>query len=233
MRISFGVTPVIHHFVVAMNPTKTIVLFERGVNGWQSVFGDWKNWPNQAIAWTVKEKHLPSQTLLYFTSFLFAGWTRPHRSLQFSRLIRQYSVDDWDIVIVAHSEGTATAIEAMRLAGWPRISAVHLICGACDSNFERNGLNYALVTNKVGKVVCWTADNDMAMKFEDTLLGLLMFGIAWNDCPLGLSGPKNVRQQFLDNGRVTEKHWQDYGHSTCWTDYHFDQTMRGIFDNTP
>jgi pimeloyl-ACP methyl ester carboxylesterase len=205
---------------------RTIILFERGINGWASLFGDWLNWPNQAITWVHKNTDYRAHTLLYFTSALFAGWTRPHRALQFSKLIRQYSVDDWRIILVAHSEGTATAIQAMRLAGWPRIESVHLVCGACDSNFERNGLNYALVTNKIGKVFCYTAEKDFAMRLEDTMLGLLMFGISWNDCPLGMSGPKNVRPRFLDEGRVTEKHWPAYGHSDCWLSDNFESTMR-------
>ena len=215
-----------------MNPDEpTIFLFERGINGWASIIGAWNNWPNQAIVWTHTKTSAKAQTLSYFTGPFTAGLTRHRRAQAFSKLMRAYTVQNWNVHLVCHSEGTATGLEAMRLAGWPKIETVHLICGACDSNFERNGLNYALRTGKIGKVFCYRADDDGAMKLEDTVLGLAMFGISWNDLPLGLSGPVNVGAGLM-GVKVLEHHWPDYGHSTCFEPSHFIDTMELVMENS-
>ena len=215
-----------------MSAKPTIFLFERGINGWASIWGEWKNWPNLAIVWINKfaaknELNWRAQTLTYFTGPILAGLTRRFRAFQFSKLIRSYSVDDWDIIIVAHSEGTATVLEALRQAGWPKIKVLHLVCGACDSNFARNGLNFALRESKIDRIVCYRAGRDLAMEIEDTTLGLLMFGISWNDLPLGLSGPVNVAGALWGN-KVFERTlspWSTYGHSDCWEKKNLDVTM--------
>ena len=58
-----------------------------------------------------------------------------------------------------------------------------------------------------------------------------MFGISWNDLPLGLSGPVNVGLG-LWNTKVFEHHWPDYGHSDCFEPRNFVQTMELILENS-
>lgn len=211
---------------------KTIVLFERGINGWQSIFGEWHQWPNLAVAWTHKHTEFRAQTLVYFTGPIFAGLTRRWRSLQFSQLIRQYSCHDWRIIISAHSEGTATALKALRLAGWPRIESLHLLCGACDADWNRNGLNWALKTGAVGQVHYYIAGKDQAMHAENTWLGKLFFDLPRRARPLGLTGPRNVDEAV--ESRVIEHKtspWNHFNHSECWDSSHFNDTMRCLLIN--
>lgn len=221
-----------------MNQPNIIFLFERGINGWKSIFGGWKNWPNQAICWIHKNtQHSRAQTLLYFTSPLFAGLTRRYRAKSFAKLIRAYSVHDWEIHLIAHSEGTATILKALMLAGWPDIKTVHLLNGACDANFERNGLNFALMTGKIEHVFVYASEKDWAMRIEDTLLGKWLFRIRTKDKPLGLI--KNVENGFYcartvalsQRDKVKEIFWNG-GHSVCWENRNFERTMNH-FVSTP
>lgn len=208
---------------------ETIVLFERGINGFQSIWGEWHNWPNQAIAWTHKNTPHKAQTLLYFTSPIFAGLTRRWRAKQLSELIRTYSIHDWRIIAACHSEGTATWLKAQRLAGWPRVEALHLICGACNADFEKNGLNWALRIGAVGKVHVYIAGKDEAMWAENTWLGKLLFDLPRRSRPLGLVGPQKVDENVSDRVVVHQNRpWSGYGHSDCWSKANFESTMRQL-----
>jgi hypothetical protein len=130
--------------------------------------------------------------------------------------------------MVCHSEGTATALRALDIAGWPAIDEMHLLCGACDSNFIKNGLHRAILENRIRKVFVYFADRDAAMKLEDTYLGSLCFGLQTAGTPLGLKGPVN---NFYWNGYVQVNHWPHYGHSTCWDSKHFEKTMQQIVNH--
>ena len=201
---------------------KTVILFERGISGWQSIVGDWFNWPNEAIAWSHQNTDFRGQTLTYFTGPILAGLTRRYRAANFARLISKY--DGWNIRLVAHSEGTATTLEAIQLCRNVKIEQVHLLCGACDANFERNNLNNALYVGQVIKVFCYRGGKDMAMRIENTLLGKFFFQVDESDKPLGLVGPQNVRPSNKD--KIGELVWPDFGHSFCWLPKNFVQTMR-------
>jgi predicted alpha/beta hydrolase family esterase len=215
----------------------TIWIFERGIDGFASIWGDWKNWPNQSIAWInefAAEHGLDwwSQTLTYFSTPLTAGASREHRAAQFARLLRAYSVRDWQIVLVAHSEGAATVLRALPLAGWPNIQSVHLVCGACDSNFNTNNLNWAIRNSKVGRVVCYVSGMDTAMELENTWLGKMAFFLNMKNAPLGLDGPTNVGFGLMGSRVIVEK-WPSYGHSDCWNEGgNFESTMLQLVRNS-
>lgn len=200
---------------------RTIYIFERGINGWQSALGDWTNWPNQACVWIHQNTPHKAQTLTYFTTAALSGLTRSWRAEQFAKLIQAYV--GWNIVLVMHSEGTATGLRALKLAGWPRIEELHLICGAADSDFEANGLNAAFANERVGKGFVYVAGQDKALKLEDTYVGSVAFGLQTAGQPLGLKGPTN--ESPLSEVDTQIIHWPDYGHSTCWQPENFDRTM--------
>jgi hypothetical protein len=202
----------------------TAYIFERGILGWESLFGEWKQWPNMAVAWINKSTPHKAQTLTYFCGPILSAFTRPFRSRQFAKLIKTYAGEK--IIMVCHSEGAATGLRALKIAGWPRVEELHLICGACDSDFHANGLNAAILAGRIGKVFVYVAGRDAAMRLENTYFGSLCFGLQTAGQPLGLAGPTNVSP--IVAGNVEVKQWKNYGHSTCWTRYNFDSTMREI-----
>lgn len=204
--------------------TPTIYIFERGIMGWESIFGDWKNWPNQAIVWIHKNTFYRAQTLTYFCGPILAGLTRNWRSKQFAKLLDQYR--GWRIILVAHSEGTATGLLAWKKAGYPFIDELHLICGAANSDCQRNGINHAVQLGRVRKIIAYVAGRDDAMRLEDTYVGSACFGLQCGGTPLGLKGPEN--QTSAAKSLTTVKLWRNYGHSTCFLPSHFDSTMREI-----
>jgi pimeloyl-ACP methyl ester carboxylesterase len=206
---------------------KSIVFFVRGIAGNPDNFLEWEQ---RAADHTIIQYGIPARAISYHTDFWSVWMKRRYRAQRFSKVLRKYSVRDYRITIVAHSEGTVVALDAMRLAGWPRVEQVHLICGACDSDFERTGLNRALRAGQVGRVTCYNAGRDWAMCFENLILGRALFGISGGSWPLGLVGPRNV-SSFLLPCRVTEvtdPPWRHYGHSECFDGENFERTMRQI-----
>lgn len=204
-----------------------IVFFVRGIAGNPD---DFLEWEQRAADHCIKTYGVPARAISYHTDFWSVWMKRRYRAQRFAKVLRGYSVLDYRITIVAHSEGTVVALDAMRLAGWPRVEQVHLVCGACDSDFERNGLNRALRAGQVGRVTCYTAGRDWAMRFENLILGRLFFGISARTWPLGLVGPRNV-SSFLLPCRVTEvadAPWRHYGHSECFERDNFERTMRQV-----
>lgn len=223
-----------------MTPDKIIFLVAPGINNWGSIFGDWRDWPTRFSVWINTNlpaiRCLPTvsnircQAFYYFTTFLTVGLKQHHRAMSFSKLIRDYIAAGYKVHLVGHSNGTRVILDALKMADWPEVETVHLVNGACDSDFTRNGLNHALTHDRVKKVYCYIADNDWAMKVEDTLVGLCLFGIGWNDVPLGLGGPRNVLPSF-QNRRVIEEHWPGFSHSQCWVPANFQSTMQQILNN--
>lgn len=217
-----------------MLPKPTVIFFEHGIN---SVPSSWRDWVNRAIAHTHLNTPYKAQTLAYFTTALTVFWREEERSKAFGKMIRWYSVNDWDIIIVGHSNGTRVVLEGMSLAGFPKIKAVHLVCGACNANFETNGINTALRKGSLEKVFVYAGGKDMAMKIENTLMGRMLFDVTK---PLGL---KKECQTIANNNfyfarnvslthaeQVSELEWSEYGHSTCWLPNHFEQTMKHFID---
>lgn len=201
-------------------PSKPVIyLYEHGIN---SVPSSWRDWVNRAIAYTHLKTDFRAQSLFYFTTALTVFVRERSRSRAFADLLLKYAKAGWEIHLVGHSNGTRVLLEGLRLANWPAIKNVHLVCGACDCNFERLGLNNALYTGKIEKAFVYRGAKDWAMKIENTMPGKFIFNIP--DRPLGLSGPTNVRQSLKEV--VVETVWPDYGHSDCWLPANFEKTMQ-------
>ena len=133
---------------------KTLYFFVRGIAGHPS---DALEWEWRAADLINQQTPHKARTVSYATEFWSVWMRRKWRAKRFARVLRSYSVLDWRIVLVGHSEGSVLILDALRLAGWPRVEQLHLICGACDNDFERNGINWALRSGSIGKVHVYLA----------------------------------------------------------------------------
>jgi pimeloyl-ACP methyl ester carboxylesterase len=159
------------------------------------------------VAWIHNNTPHRAQTLTYFTGPILAGATRNYRAKQLAKLIKAYK--GWRIVIVAHSEGTATGLRALRDSDWPGIAELHLLCGAADSDCDANGLNRGASMGAVEKIFVYVAGRDEAMKLEDSYIGSLCFGLQTAGQPMGLKGPTKMSAEtevrtVIIPGRTTD-----------------------------
>lgn len=202
---------------------RTIWFVIRGIAGHPSDLLEWEFVVRNKI---ITQLQIPAIAISYATNFWSVWQNRKNRALQSAKNIKEFSARDWRINIIAHSEGTVVATDALQLLGWPRVEALHLVCGACDSDFGRLGLNDALRQDRIGAIHCYMAGHDTAMQFENLTLGRMLFQI---HRPLGLHGPTNVNQMFKEKViEHWEYPWDTYGHSTCWEKMNMDRTMAGF-----
>ena len=154
----------------------------------------------------------------YFCTPLTRPFREDERAKHFARSLHEYTKAGWKIICVGHSNGCDVILDGLRRADWPRVEALHLVCGACEADFWINGLNNALADDKVGKVFVYCAAKDWALTLAHSLPArLLGYGT------LGLHGAQNVYDRV--SNRVGELWWKNYGHSTCWQPEHFKNTM--------
>jgi hypothetical protein len=205
---------------------KIVTIFVPGIN---TLPGSWSDWANRAAVWWNTKTDEKSDIEVYFTTALTVGILETRRAKNLGLKIKAYLAEDFTVNLVGHSNGTHIICDALRLSNWPHVNNVHLACGACDSNFLRSGVDFALTDGKIQQIFCYVAGKDMAMKVENTLLGKFLFQMNESDKPLGLVGPKNVSQSNAGKVHLINKApWDKYGHSTCWSEQNFNQTMQNF-----
>ena len=195
----------------------------RGIAGSPSNFTEWEYRARDRIIQTL---FIPAIAISYATSFATVWRNRGMRAQRYAQILKGYADDNWRLNILAHSEGTVVATDALRLLGWPRVENLHLVCGACDHDFQKLGLNDALRKERIAAIHTWQAGRDTAMQFESLAIGRILFGV---HRPLGLDGPTNVSQQYAAQVHERwESPWDGYGHSDCWLPQNFNRTMDGF-----
>lgn len=208
-----------------MDGSKTIYIC---VNGIQCYPGDPTLWNKRACSWVHLNTPFRAQCDEYFTTALTVWIHQKARAETLATLIRQFK--GWRIIIIAHSNGAWVAVNALNLIHWEiPIAELHLVSGACDGNFTRNGLSYGLKTGNLGFCGVYIAGNDMAMRIEETLAGRCLFGIYHGDKPLGLGGATGVWSGVVnDSNRFRTMTQPGYGHSDWWLPQNFERSMRGF-----
>lgn len=213
---------------------RTVIFFIRGILGDPD---DLKEWEQAGVDRVLqspwcREHDIVARSDAYKSGAITVWIHQGERCRRFAALLRSYAEKGFRIIIVAHSNGTIVARNGMALAGWPRVEQAHFVCGACDSDFQRTGLNKAIHNNRIGQFYFYVAGKDWAMRIENTLFGKLDFAVPEMSQPLGLAGPRNVDPAIYS--RVIHggnEEWEDYGHSTCWDRKHFEGTMYTILKN--
>lgn len=205
-----------------MTAAKTIYLFVNGIATWPGAF---TNWNKRAVTYTHTHTENRAEAFEYFCTPLSRPFREDQRAKHFARAVSEYAGKGWNIICVGHSNGAAVILEGLKDLGWPRVEALHLVCGACEADFEKNGLNGALNCGWVGRVCVYVAGMDDALRLAHTIPGkLLGYGT------LGLHGPLNVAHDVEQ--LVGELRWRYYGHSDCWLPHNFTKTMEHFFTLT-
>lgn len=200
-----------------------ITIYVPGINTWP---GASKNWSGRAVTFThgfaqASKLQWWAEKVEYYCNAISRVFGQKDRAQKLYRTLFYYSQFTQKI-LVGHSNGADVILTMMQdHPAFPHIDALHLVCGATEADFNRNGLNTLLTQGRVGSVFVYIAGKDMALKLAHTWAAkMLGYGV------LGLHGPWSVAPEIRE--RVTEVKngpWIDYGHSDCWSDSEFSKTM--------
>ena len=199
------------------------------INGILNFPGGSRNWTGRAVTWLhLHDPDCQAEKVEYFCTILGRALGQPKRERKLFSTLGWYQ--NHEIHLIGHSNGCAVILQGMqRHPDFPKIEHLHLVSGACEASFMANGLNHHLITNKIGKVSVYVGGEDRAMKFARRHPARwLGYGC------LGYAGPLDVAGPVAGLVRVVKQDpWSWYGHSTCWQDENFDQTMRNFLVATP
>lgn len=202
---------------------KRIFLYICGI---MNLPGASRNWTGRAVTWTHLHSEARAEKCEYFTGPIGRAFGQRERETKLFRTLEYYQ--DWDVHLVGHSNGCAVILQGMqRHPYFTPILSLHLVCGACEADFDKNGLNSFLADNRVGHVTVYCAGEDRALRFARFKIAQ-MIGYGG----LGFSGPLNVRADVASKVKVVDRSpWDWYGHSTCFQDDRFDGTMQGFLED--
>jgi hypothetical protein len=187
---------------------KTVYIF---VSGILTVPGRVENWTGKAATWVNLYTAAKGENIDYLTGVRRQGELEHVERL--TVVMDQYYANSWDIVLTGHSNGCDVILDSLVEQNWPPVKALHLISGACEADFERNGLNDA----PIPWISVWVAGQDRALALADTRAGRwLGYGT------LGLEGPRNAAVP------VTHVNEPDYDHGDWFLPENFTRTMEII-----
>lgn len=189
--------------------------------------GNVDEWPVLAEDWIENRTPHKAGRYGYHVNFWDRWiWQRKHVKNVCTILSRKRAAaPDARLFVVGHSNGAAIACAALAKDQTLRISELHLIAGAVDASFEKNGLNAAIERGQVKRVVCYCSGGDGALKLaKESGRFLRKVGLGYGY--LGLVGPRDVR---APEGVVREVWKNEYDHSS-WFDggARFDDTMARV-----
>lgn len=200
------------------------------VNGILTLPGSSRAWTDRATTWFHSESRalIQAEKFEYFATPLTRRLRQHAHARDLADLIRSYA--GRRIHLIGHSNGCDLILRALALDSTP-LASIHLIAAACDEDFNRNGLNNALLFDQLGAVHVYTSPDDAALKWaarpSRALLGWLGLGYGI----LGLVGPQRVLE-YADQRHLVHRYDRPgFGHSTWFADPHFDATLNLVLHN--
>jgi pimeloyl-ACP methyl ester carboxylesterase len=193
------------------------------VNGINTFPGCSTNWNGRGVTWLHVNTEAKAEKIEYFCGPIGRAFGQKDRALKLNLTLNFYR--DWENHVVGHSNGAAVALAMMRdYRKWPDLEHLHLVCGACEADFEKNGLNHWMREGRVRRVTIYIGGKDWALRLAHSLPArILGYGV------MGLHGPLNVADDVAERvGIVRESPWNHFGHSTCWSARCFNTTMETL-----
>lgn len=191
------------------------------INGILSKPSDVNGWTDRAESWIEDKTKYNATKFEYFADMVFRRMWQGNRVSKLQDIIGRIFNDS--IYLVGHSNGCDIIERYIRKSN-RRIEELHLIAGASESDFRKNGYNDALLKNKVGKIFVYWSKQDAALKqakWSTKLFGWMGLGYGY----IGLIGAKYVSPLIKD--RVIEMEF-NLDHQDYFSETQLDDTLRRV-----
>jgi hypothetical protein len=137
--------------------------------------------------------------------------------------LQKWIDDDFQPVLVGHSNGCDILLKAIKGVRGLRGAKLHLISGAAEADFKVNGLNEAMKAGRIDTVTVWVAGKDSALEVWAPISRALVGWLGLGYKNIGATGPSNV--SALVGTRVFQINEPEFGHSTWFEEKHFEETI--------
>lgn len=198
--------------------SKTIFLL---VNGICTNPEDVQAWTDRAEEWINNNTKHKSTKMEYRAGALTRRFYQNARVDNLQKICKAYP--EHKIILVGHSNG-CDIIQRLIQRGKTKVHELHLIAGASERDFEKNGYNKALKEKQLEKIVVYWSPIDEALKkakLSTQLFGWLGLGYGY----LGLTGPDRVECEVKSKVIVYKEHMS---HSQWFSKRNFEKTMRTV-----
>jgi len=207
---------------------RDLVIF---INGILTRPGNAFAWTDEAVRWLNRQDlaHVAADRFEYFCPPLTRRLFLARDAQNLARAIAEYTAGapDCRLHLVGHSNGCELIARAVQLTG-TRFATLHLISGAVERDFTKNGLGERLQRGQIGAVYCYCSRGDAVLKYFARGSQLITGGLlGYGD--LGYRGPAGVGSPAFN---PVETHWEtSFGHSDWFSAQNFDQTMQRVLRN--
>lgn len=183
--------------------------------------GDSRDWNRRGAIWIEQHTDYDAQPYLYFQDALLRRLFQDKRVEEVAEVVRSFRCFNHDVCLVGHSNFCDVICRYLQ-RHVERILSIHLIAAACESDFNKNGINAAMDLGLSSAVIFCSKVDHALIAAKDTGRFLKWFGLGYGS--LGLTGPINVK--YPDRVKVI---WRNtFDHSTWFDGCNFDDTMRSI-----
>lgn len=177
------------------------------VNGWTDLFED-----------MYQNEGYPCNRYEYFSGALTRFIKQGARVKELTTIINRIKSP---IIYVGHSNGCELFGRLMKDVDC-KFEAAHLFAPAMDSDFNKNGLAYGLLSGKVKKVYLYCSKKDMVLKdWASKTSFLRAIGLGYGT--LGYTGPKNVLKGI--EGLVFETWNNKFDHSDWFSEKNIKESF--------
>jgi pimeloyl-ACP methyl ester carboxylesterase len=189
------------------------------INGILTVPDGHSGWTDRAVTWTESHYGQLAEKFEYFSGALTRRLFQAARVRRCVDLLRNYA--GHDLILVGHSNGADIVCRILQEHPEIEVAEAHLFAAAADADFNKNGLNMALLTGRLGWAYLYGSHRDPALRLAQysEVLGFLGLGYG----ALGRTGPTHLDERITH--RVLQTWRDDFDHSTWFSPAQFAATM--------
>jgi hypothetical protein len=184
---------------------------EINVNGVLANPGTADGWCDRAVTLAHTKFGIHGEKWEHWSGLLTRHIWQEKRAIGVAALADKYLASGWQVFLRGHSNGCDVICRALPYLRHGAIAGAQLVAAACEADFSKNGLNDALVSGRLSRVVlCCSADDRAlwAARITHPLLNLAANGYG----SLGFTGPLAVADAIEHRVRT---HWRPgFDHGT-------------------
>lgn len=199
---------------------KLVIFF---INGVMSNPGDAFAWTDRATAWTNQNTPWKAEKFEYFSPVMLRFLYQNERVEKLAKAIRPYLLQKFNVWLVGHSNGADIICRLLNKENMSFLG-ITLVAGATDADCNKNGINKAIIENRLQSANFYCSHADEILKrvgWTKKLFGWM--GLGYGN--IGFVGPDHILESTAQNIGIT---WKRIGHCAWFAEHNFVDMMESM-----